>query len=113
MLHLINGIQLAGPKLTPETFRAGLFSLPPRSGSPSWAIGGHFGPGHLAYADDVIEIWWDPTQPNPKNAPERSGYGAYGPGAYRYVGCGKRYRLGEFTAAESLVFKEGCVTAAS
>ncbi len=51
------GIQMAGPNLTPETFEAGLFRYPLRTGpSGTWK----FGPNDYATAQDAREVYWDP-----------------------------------------------------
>lgn len=51
------GIQMAGPELTPESFEAGMFRYPPRSGpAGSWG----FEPGDHTTADDAREVFWDP-----------------------------------------------------
>ena len=65
------GVTLAGPHLTPETYRNAMFSFPPTGGS--WcncraSSGTSFG-RHIAtmpwddYSgwEDVTEKWWDPT----------------------------------------------------
>lgn len=85
LLQLVNGIQMAGPTLTPQTWRDGLDKMGVRSGPP-WAITGGFSPTDHTYVDDVNEIWWDDSAPNP--ALENS------PGTYRYVECGRRIGLG-------------------
>ena len=51
------GIQMAGPNLTPETFEAGMFRYPARTGhAGSWG----FKPGDYSTADDAREVYWDP-----------------------------------------------------
>ncbi|CAA9269153.1 MAG: hypothetical protein AVDCRST_MAG50-3376 [uncultured Acidimicrobiales bacterium] len=94
-LRLFTGIHLAGPKLTPETFRDGLFSFKPVRGHIT-QFGSSYGKGlwpwddYLA-ADDVAELWWDPA------AEELVG-GVPRKGMYRYVNMGKRYLPGELPA---------------
>lgn len=58
------GVHMAGPELTPETFRDGMFAYPPSGGtatSPrvSWGEHGVFeDPDYLA-VDDMQLVWWD------------------------------------------------------
>ena len=99
---LFRGIHLAGPKLTPETFRDGLFRFPPTGGevmNPSISYGNH---GIWPYTDlwgtdDAALVWWDPT------AVGESEIGQSGNGLYRYANNGARYKLGEWpkTAEEA------------
>ncbi|MHB1138022.1 MAG: ABC transporter substrate-binding protein [Microthrixaceae bacterium] len=53
------GIQLAGPNLTPETFEAGMFKYPTRTG-PSGTWG--FAPGDYSTSDDAREVFWNPAE---------------------------------------------------
>jgi hypothetical protein len=57
MYLLSIGIQLAGPNLTPETFRDGMFAYPGATGPRGYW---HFGPNDFTSTDDFREIWWDP-----------------------------------------------------
>jgi hypothetical protein len=94
LLTVFPGIQLAGPELTPETFRDGLYRYPPSGGGPTQAEvsrGDHgiwpdadFGAG-----DDATIVWFDPTARGPDEV------GNEGVGLYRYANGGQRYRLGE------------------
>lgn len=56
------GIQMAGPKLTPESFEKGMFSYPQRTGSQgTWK----FGPGDYTTSQDAREVYWDPRVISP------------------------------------------------
>jgi hypothetical protein len=56
MYMLAIGLQMAGPELTPQTFEAGMFAYPPKTGPFGlWK----FGPGDRTAANDVREIYWD------------------------------------------------------
>ena len=58
MAQMAIGLQMAGPTLTPETFRDGMFSYPRKLGpAGSWGFGEH----DYTTADDVREICWDPN----------------------------------------------------
>ncbi len=102
----VAAIQQAGPRLTPEAFRTGLFNIGYRFYTDKiWAIGGGFGPDDYTYTDNVAEIWWDATATDPKDGQST--------GAYRYVRDGKRYRLGELPTEDPLVFKDGTLKPSS
>jgi hypothetical protein len=98
-VHLANGIQMAGPDLTPETFMQGLFKVPQRVPDPAWSIGGGFSPGDLTYPDHVGFIWWNPTDLAPDDGT--------GPGAYRHVWGGKKFRVGELPEEPVPFFEDG------
>ncbi len=101
------GVHLAGAKLTPETFRDGLFAFPPSGGS---ARGGRattqisFGKhGFVPWTDynggdDLAEAWWDPE------AEGIDELGKSGNGMYRAVAGGKRYRPGGWPRGDPSYF---------
>jgi hypothetical protein len=99
--QVLNGIQMAGPRLTPTAFEQGMFRLGHRPPIPRWAMAGGFGPEDWSYADAVGEIWWDPAG---QSATTQQ------PGAYRWVRDGKRYYPGDFEVEEPRVFQEGSAT---
>lgn len=107
--QLMLGIHLAGPELTPETFRDGLFRYPPISGGKTF--------GHVSWGDglwdrtdynstdDVAVIWWDP------DATGEDETGNEGTGMLRYVDGGTRYLPGQWpTEPIGLFEEEGSVT---
>lgn len=103
LLQLANGIQMAGPKLTPETFAQGMFKKGLKFwDKPTWAVGGGYAPGHQTYIQNYAEVWWDPTTQDPQylNAA----------GAYYYEEGGKRYRAGELPSVDRAFDKNGAVT---
>ena len=60
LLHVFEGLQAAGPNLTPDTFQQGMFSLPPSGDDP---IGGKWVFGENVY-DPISSFslaWWDPN----------------------------------------------------
>jgi hypothetical protein len=96
---LFTGIHLAGPSLTPETFRDGLHRYPPSGGSPvhptiDWSgrVGG-----------DATLVWWDPEAEGLDEG------GTRGPGMYRFANGGQRYRPSEIpdTPERAGLFDEG------
>jgi hypothetical protein len=96
---LLAGIHAAGPKLTPETFRQGLFATPAFGGAATnSATGTMTGYGknaglpydeYLAVGIDYGVLWWDPQTSGPSQ-----GTGTDGKGVAWYVNDGARYRSG-------------------
>jgi hypothetical protein len=99
LMSIANGIQEAGPDLTPEHFRDGLWSIGQRlfGGEPS-AMGGGYGPGDWTYIDSAAEIWFDTTATDPEQGR---------PGAWRWVRDGQRYLSGEIPEEAPQVFRDG------
>jgi hypothetical protein len=100
------GIELAGPKLTPETFRDGLFSYPVSPAKPgitvstlSWS---HQLWGYDDYnaSDDSTELFWDSTA----NGPDETNHN--GVGMYRYIHMGKRYLPGQMANEDFKAFAD-------
>jgi hypothetical protein len=106
------GIHLAGPNLTPETLRDGLFRYPPSGGGPTQpqiSRGDHgvWPETDWGGTDDAAIIWFDPT------ATGEDEIGNEGAGLYRYAKSGQRYTLGEFpdsVEAAGLFDNESSVT---
>jgi hypothetical protein len=90
---IFTGIHLAGPELTPETYRDAMFRYPVSGGGPTEAQvsrGEHGVWPELDWggSDDIALIWFDP---------EASGEDEVGnedTGMYRYANGGQRYTLG-------------------
>lgn len=106
-----SGVHMAGPDLNVETFRAGMFRLPPRGGTPatphvSFGDHGYFtdadGATRLDYlgVDDTTEIWWDADEPATDEG------GRAGTGVWRYVDGGRRYLPGTMPDTDPRVFVE-------
>jgi hypothetical protein len=92
---VFTGIHLAGPDLTPETFRDGLFRSPVVGGSPTApqvSRGDHgIWPGiDYGGSDDAAIIWWDPDESGEDET------GNLGQGMYRYAAGARRYTPNEF-----------------
>ena len=93
---LLSGIHAAGPKLTPQTFKQGLFALPPSGGAASGrtdtSMTGFAKTPKLPWdeyattAYDFAPYWWDPETEGPSN-----GLYIIGKGVGWYVDGGKRY----------------------
>lgn len=99
------GVHMAGPNLTPETFRDGLFNYPPTGGTPtapriSFGDHGVFAQPDYASTDDMQVIWWD------ADATGQDEQGEEGTGMMRYADGGKRYLPGEMPNIPANVFDE-------
>ena len=90
--RFFTGVHLAGPELTPETFRDGMFSF-----EPVWGHQTQYGTSYGDYlwdwpdylgADDVTLIYWDPEEPDSRTD-------AGDVGMYRYLDEARRYLPGE------------------
>ena len=98
-------LHLAGPELTPETYRDALFAFPPTpqartQPSVDYGFGIWTDPtkpedeyeGDYEGIDDMVEIWWDAEAEGPDETGEE------GTGLYRYVNDGQRYLPHEYTS---------------
>jgi hypothetical protein len=104
-----SAIQAAGPNLTMETFRAGLFSgeVPePAITQPAITYGEHGIWDEVDYngIDDVTEIWWDPDAVGDDEL-RRTGNGMY-----RFVDGGLRYLRGSLTSDLKVFDEAGTIT---
>jgi hypothetical protein len=95
ILTLARGIMLAGPKLTPQTFRDGLFRYPPSGGDAinpqqSWGKHGVWPSTDYNGTEDAGMLWWDPTAVGEDEIRQ------VGSGLYRYADGAKRYVRGKF-----------------
>jgi hypothetical protein len=94
---LFTGLQLAGPHLTKDTFRDGLWArpLPPESPNglaPIYSYGKKgLWPG-IDYGglDNLNLLWWDP------NVTSEDETGTVGKGAYRFIDNGRRWLPGHY-----------------
>jgi hypothetical protein len=104
------GVMQAGPDLTPETFREGLFRGEVEGSSllnPIVSFGEHglWPTPDYNGIDDVTEIWWDADATGPDEIRRD------GTGMYAYVDGGTRYLLDQLPETDSKAFvDEGAVT---
>lgn len=107
------GLEFAGPNLTVETFRDGMFLAPPTppavtQPSVDYGVGlwEEFGEDDPDYngVDDMVELWWDAAA----NGPDENGN--EGAGMYRYVDGGRRYLPGQWTDDLDVFDPTGSVT---
>jgi hypothetical protein len=95
-LLFFTGVHLAGPDLTPASFRAGLFRYPSHRPTSSPFLHLSWGRHHiwplvdLTAGDDAAVIWWDPRGTGPDEV------GNDGTGLWRYAREGARYLPGHW-----------------
>ena len=97
VLEFANGVSLAGPKLTPQLFRDGLFRYPPSGGDAinpqlSWGKHGVWPFTDFNGSEDAGMLWWDPSAVGEDEVRQ------VGNGLYRYADGAKRYTRGKFPA---------------
>src|SRR5690606_6971751 len=90
---VFTAVHLAGPELTPESFRDGLFRFPVSGGGPTEAQQSRGNHGvwpdfDWGGSDDAAIIWFDPE------ATGEDEVGNEGTGMYRYANGGQRYTIG-------------------
>lgn len=99
---LANGIQTAGPKLTPASFEKGLlgttFPDPGAGAAPYYQSGYGFGAGDYNAVQDYAVVWWSNQAP-PFNYVQG---GDPESGSFCLVGDGRRYRPGAWPALSTL-----------
>jgi len=110
----MEGLQTAGPHLTPQAFKNGVDAVPPNvdpavpTVRPIITYGDHgLWPGIAddpGGADNVSLLWWDPTVRGPDET------GSPSQGAYRILNNGKRYVASHFPT-EPLPFFDPANTA--
>ncbi|MGZ4675162.1 MAG: hypothetical protein ACXVJ7_11005 [Acidimicrobiia bacterium] len=102
-LLLFTGVHLAGPDLTPASFRDGMFRFP---SGPTEASQIHFSWGHHGIwpttdyfgADDATLIWWNPKA---KGTDEVGNDGA---GLWEFADGGKRYLPNDWPSTPPKLF---------
>lgn len=103
LLLLASGIQMAGPKLTPETFEQGLFRTRfpnPGAGAAPYYQGWVGFPGGLhTMLQDQTRIWLGRNEVSPATGR---------PPAYCYVDKGARFRIGGWPEEEGVFFEGPC-----
>lgn len=87
---VIDGIHMAGPDLDANSFRDGLFRIPPTpsgvtTAQVSWGEWGYFEGVDYSGIDDSVEIWWDP------DLEAEDEIGQMGTGVWRRAHGGQRF----------------------
>jgi hypothetical protein len=107
---MYEGIQMAGPKLTPQTFQQGVFSKPATGGAAEGKVGNFMnGWGRssgLPYDEysavglDYSMKWWDPEAVGASVLVR----GAPAPGKFEFLYGGKRYASGQWPKGDQPFF---------
>lgn len=104
LLLLASGIQLAGPRLTPQTFAAGLqrarFPNPSPGAAPYFQARVGFDGGRHTMSADATMFWYDTSRPGTIDPSV--------PGAICYVDRGRRFGLGQWTRSDPTFFSGPC-----
>jgi hypothetical protein len=102
------GLEFAGPNLTAETFRDGLFAYPPTPQArtqPSVDYGtAIWGDDDYAGIDDMVEIWWDPEAEGTDETGQAT------EGMYRYVDGARRHYADDWPTELQVFETEGSIT---
>ena len=98
-------VMLAGPNLTPETVRGGLYAEPVRGGGPTTPLASRGEHGLWPFldnygSDDATLLWWNP------DATGEDHIGNEGVGQYEYVDNGRRYTLDGWPKEKLKLFDE-------
>jgi hypothetical protein len=108
LLLLASGIQMAGPRLTPESFAEGLrsttFPNPGAGAAPFYQATVGFGPGDAAMTNDFAAFWFDPST-NWDSYQGQPGLNFYRTDCYAVLG--RRWSQETWPTAD-LFFRNGC-----
>lgn len=96
--QVMNGVETAGPRLTPASFAAGLRNVSPTPANPKQPrlSYGSRGPGPFTGRDDVAEVWWSADRAADFDGKK---------GTYVRVDGGRRIDLGGFPRTVPAVFR--------
>jgi hypothetical protein len=87
-------IQVAGPRLTPESIDRGFHAIPERESTDPFVAAFFFDPGDYTSVKDSAEQWWDPDG--------RPIGGGAQPGCWRMVREGRRYLAGGWEGGDDV-----------
>jgi hypothetical protein len=94
---LFRGLQTAGPHLTPDNFKNGMYAIQPPPEDPgalntitTYGNHGYWQGNDAAGLDNAGVLWWNP------NAPGQDETGVQGNGEYELVNGGRRYLPGQW-----------------
>jgi hypothetical protein len=120
MAFLYLGIHMAGPRLTPTTYRAGMFAMPRVGGAAEGKVNSFeqaFGAAaglpydeYLAVGLDSTLVWWSGDTPLPPNSTGATAFP--GTGTYLFVNGATRYRSGTWPKGLPAFFDTSRSTAA-
>ena len=83
---VFTGLQVAGPRLTPESMDRGFHAIPPTRSTDAQTPACYFDPGDYSCLKDVTLMWWDVNGRTPGDGTAE--------GCWRMTGGGARYLRG-------------------
>jgi hypothetical protein len=89
---LFQGIQVAGPRLSPQSVDSGFHAISPKLSANPYSPALYFDAGDYTMMKDGMEGWWDP-QGHPES-------GGNQPGCWRLPLSGKRFTAGHWPAGD-------------
>jgi hypothetical protein len=95
--QLFTGIQVAGPRLNPESIDRGLHAIPPVPSSDPSLQACYYDPGDYTCVKDAAVMWWDPAARHGGTQPQSGGY--------RMPERGRRYLRNEWPSRELSALK--------
>ena len=95
MFQLFTGIQVAGPKLTPQSMEKGFRAIPSVASDDPYTPACFYQPGDYTCVKDMTYMWWDPDAPATDAIS-----GAPTTGCWRMREEGKRYLAGGWRQQE-------------
>lgn len=106
LLLIASGIQMAGPRLTPESFERGLQAARfPNPDHPIAAGAVGFEGNTHSMTKDVAEWWWSSNVVGPYGP---AGFKGQGAGTMCFAGRATRYRIGEIRSGPDPLFAGAC-----
>jgi hypothetical protein len=92
---LFQGIQVAGPRLTPQSMDEGFHAIPAHTSTDPFSPSLYFDPDDYTAVKDAAMEWWDPQgQSPPGGTPGRR------PGCYRMIRQGSRFPSGKWPSGD-------------
>lgn len=89
--QLFTGIQVAGPRLEPNSVDKGFRAIPAVSSPDPMVPACYYEPGDYTCVKDAMAMWWDPAAQSSATT---------SPGCWRLPQEGKRYRSGHWPAGD-------------
>lgn len=96
---IATGIQVAGPKLTPQTADQGFHAIPAVSSKDPHIPACFFSPGGYTCAKDSTAMYWDPKGQDPGSTSSK--------GCYRILEGGRRLLAGQWPAEDAMSHRSG------
>lgn len=91
ILQLFTGVQVAGPRLTPESMDKGFHAIPPHRGADPTVPACFYEPDDYTCVKDAATQWWDPAGQGPDESRN---------GCWRMMEQGRRHLWDEWSSVE-------------